>query len=71
MSYGSSSFLTLALAGALVLSLLVVGLALAPPWLLPRPLELRLYGRHEDLLVGGLATTLSIGFGLLIVLFVS
>ncbi len=71
MSHGSSSFLKLALAAALVLSLLVVALALAPPRLVPEPLELRLYGRHEDLIVGGLATALSIGFGLLIVLFVS
>jgi hypothetical protein len=67
----SPGVLKLALGAVLLLSLALVALALAPPWLLPRPLLLRVHGHHDDFVVGSIAIALSIGFGLVIVFLLS
>jgi hypothetical protein len=70
-SSSSPRLLELGLGLALGLSLLAVCLALAPPWALPRPLLLHVYRHHDDLVFGGLAMALSLGFGILIALMAS
>ena len=67
----SSRFVKLVLGGGLLLALLIVGLAFAPAWVLPRSLLLRMEGHHDDLVFGGIATALSIGFGLVIAFLLS
>jgi hypothetical protein len=63
--------LQLTLGAVLLLSLALVALALAPPWVLPRPLLFRVLGHHDDFVVGGIAIALSIGFALGIVFLLS
>ena len=65
-SGSSSSLLPLLLGIALVLSLIVVGLAMTPPGALPRPVGIVVYEQRDSLVYGGLATALAIGLGLLI-----
>lgn len=65
-SGSSSSLLPLLLGIALGLSLVVVGVALTPPWALPRPVGIVVYEQRDQLVYGGIATALSIGLGLLI-----
>lgn len=67
-SGSSSSLLPLLLGIALVLSLIVVGLAMTPPGALPRPVGIVVYEQRDSLVYGGLATALAIGLGLLITL---
>jgi len=62
----SSSVLPLLLGIALGLSLIVVGIALTPPWALPRAVGIVVYEQRDQLVYGGIATALSIGLGLLI-----
>jgi hypothetical protein len=64
-SSSSPRLLELGLGAAFGLSLLVVALALAP-WALPRPLAVPVYRHHDNLVFGGLAMALSLGFGILI-----
>jgi len=66
LSSGSSSSLPLLLGIALVLSLIVVGIALTPPGLLPRPVGVVVYEQRESLVYAGAAMALGIGLGLLI-----
>jgi len=66
LSSGSSSSLPLLLGIALVLSLIVVGIALTPPGLLPRPVGIVVYEQRESLVYAGAAMALGIGLGLLI-----
>lgn len=68
VSSGSSTLLPLLLGIALGLSLVVVGIALTPPWFLPRPVGVAVYERRDGLIYAGVATALSIGLGLLITL---
>jgi hypothetical protein len=65
-SGSSSSLLPLLLGIALVLALMVVGVALAPPGALPRPVGIVVYEQRDQLVYGGIATALSIALGLLI-----
>jgi hypothetical protein len=67
-SGSSSSLLPLLLGIALVLSLVVVGIALTPPGLLPRPVGIVVYEQRESLVYAGAAIALGIGLGLLITL---
>jgi hypothetical protein len=67
LSSGSSSnLLPLLLAIALVLSLIVVGIALTPPGFLPRPVGIVVYEQRDSLVYAGAAIALGIGLGLLI-----
>lgn len=70
-SGSSSSLLPLLLGIALVLSLIVVGLAMTPPGALPRPVGILVYEQRDSLVYGGAAIALGIGLGLLITLGVS
>jgi hypothetical protein len=63
-----SSLLPLLLAIALVLSLIVVGIALIPPGALPRPVGIVVYEQRDSLVYAGAAIALGIGLGLLITL---
>jgi hypothetical protein len=65
-SGSSSSLLPLLLGIALVLSLVVVGIALTPPGLLPRPVGIVVYEQRDPLVYAGAAIALGIGLGLLI-----
>jgi hypothetical protein len=65
-SGSSSSLLPLLLGIALVLSLIVIGIALTPPGLLPRPVGIVVYEQRESLVYAGAAMALGIGLGLLI-----
>ena len=65
-SGSSSSLLPLLLGIALVLSLIVVGIALTPPGLLPRPVGIVVYEQRDPLVYAGAAIALGIGLGLLI-----
>ena len=65
-SGSSSSLLPLLLGIALVLSLIVLGIALTPPGLLPRPVGIVVYEQRDQLVYGGIAIALSIALGLLI-----
>ncbi len=65
----SSNSLALLLGVALGLSLLVIAVAMTPPWMLPRQMVRPVYEHREAVVVGGIATTLSIGLGLVITLF--
>jgi hypothetical protein len=67
-SGSSSSLLPLLLGIALVLSLVVVGIALTPPGRLPRPVGIVVYEQRESLVYTGAAIALGIGLGLLITL---
>jgi hypothetical protein len=67
-SSSSATLVPIVLAAALGLSLILVGLALAPPWVLPRPVGIVVYERRDPLVFAGIATALSIGLGLLITL---
>jgi len=67
-SGSSSSLLPLLLGIALGLSLIVVAIALTPPWALPRSIGIVVYEQREQLVYGGLATAIGIGLGLLITL---
>jgi hypothetical protein len=67
-SGSSSSLLPLLLGIALVLSLIVVGIALTPPALLPRPVGIVVYEQRDSLVYAGAAIALGIGLGLLITL---
>jgi hypothetical protein len=60
--------LPLLLGIALVLSLVVVGLALTPPGALPRPVGILVYEQRDSLVYAGAAIALGIGIGLLITL---
>jgi hypothetical protein len=64
----SSSSLALLLGVALGLSLLVIAVAVTPPWMLPRQMVRPVYEHREAVIVGGIATTASIGLGLVITL---
>ena len=64
----SSSSLALLLGVALGLSLLVVAVAVTPPWLLPRQMVRPVYEHREAVIVGGIATTVTIGFVLVLTL---
>jgi hypothetical protein len=67
VSSGSSSTLLPILLGVgLGLSLLVVALALTPPWVLPRTVGTVVFERRDSLVYAGIATALSIAVGLLI-----
>jgi hypothetical protein len=69
LSSGSSSnLLPLLLGIALVLSLIVVGIAMTPPGALPRPVGIVVYEQRESLVFGGVAIALGISLGLLITL---
>jgi hypothetical protein len=70
-SHTSPTFVKLVLVAALALALLVVGLAFVPERVLPRSFLLRVDGHHDDLVFGGIATAVSIGFGLVIVFLLS
>ena len=65
-SGSSSSLLPLLLGIALVLSLIVVGIALTPPGRLPRPVGIVVYEQRDQLIYGGIGIALSIALGLLI-----
>jgi hypothetical protein len=65
-SGSSSSLLPLLLGIALVLSLVVVGIALTPPGALPRPVGILVYEQRDSLVYAGAAIALGIGVGLLI-----
>ena len=67
-SGSSSTLLALGLVIALGVALLVVAIALTPPWVLPRPVGIAVYERRDSLVYAGIATALSIGVGLLITL---
>jgi len=67
-SGSSSSLLPLLLGIALVLSLIVVAIALTPPWALPRSVGIVVYEQREQFVFGGIATAMGIGLGLLITL---
>jgi hypothetical protein len=56
----SSSSLALLLGLALGLSLLVVVVAATPPWLLPSQIVRPVYEHREAVIVGGVATTVTI-----------
>jgi hypothetical protein len=62
----SSSLLPLLLGIALVLSLIVVGIALTPPAVLPRPVGMVVHDQRDSLVYGGFAIALGIGLGLMI-----
>lgn len=65
VSSGSSSLLfPLALGAALGLSLLVVILALTPPWALPGVVHGLVYGRRELVIFGGVATAACISLAI-------
>jgi hypothetical protein len=65
----SSSSLALLLGVALGLSLLVVAAAATPPWLLPRQVVGPVYEHREAVIVGAVATAVSVAVGLVIALF--
>jgi hypothetical protein len=67
-THSSSTLLPILLAAALGLSLIVVAVALTPPWVLPRTFGAVVYERRDSLIYAGIATALSIGVGLLITL---
>jgi hypothetical protein len=62
----SSTLLPILLGAGLGLSLLVVAVALTPPWVLPRTVGAAVYERRDSLVYAGVATALSIAVGLLI-----
>ena len=64
----SSDLVPIVLAVALGLSLIIVAIALTPPWVLPRPVGAVVYERRDALVYVGIGTALSIGTGLLIAL---
>lgn len=66
---GSSSSIALLLGAALGLSLLVVAVAATPPWLLPRQMVRPVYEHREAVIVGAVATAVSVAIGLVIALF--
>jgi hypothetical protein len=51
-----------------VLSLIVVAIALTPPWALPRSVGIVVYEQREQFVFGGIATAMGIGLGLLFTL---
>ena len=67
-SDGSSRLLPLLLAIGLGASLLLVGLAATPLWMLPRRMVGPVYEHREAVLFGGIATAVGIALGLLIAL---
>ncbi len=60
----SSFLLPLALGFVLGLSLLIIALALTPPWALPRQVQVLVYDRREVMIFGGFAIALSIGLSI-------
>jgi hypothetical protein len=66
-SSSSSTLLPILLGVGLGLSLLVVSIAVTPPWVLPRGVGAIVYDRRDSLVYAGIATALSIGVGLLII----
>jgi len=64
----SANALRIGLACALLLSLLVVGVAAIPPWLAPRQVNGLTYGHREAVITGGAAVAVSIAIGLAIAL---
>lgn len=65
-SGSSSSLLPLLLGIALVLSLIVIGIAMTPPGALPRPVGIVVYEQRDSLVFGSVAIALGISLGLLI-----
>jgi hypothetical protein len=65
-SRSSSTLLPILLGVGLGLALLVIAVALTPPWVLPRPVGAVVYERRDSLVYAGIATALSIGVGVLI-----
>jgi hypothetical protein len=70
-SSSSSMALPLALAITLGLSLLLVGLALIPLRVLPRPVQAVTYDRREPFLYTGIVIYITTGLSLAIALFMS
>ncbi len=67
-SSASLGGLAVVLGIVLGLSLLVMAVALTPPWILPGPVGALVYDRRDYLFYGGVATALSIGLGIVITL---
>jgi len=67
-SGSSSALLALVFGIALGLALVVVAIALTPPWVLPRQMGAVVFERRDPMLIVGMATALGIGVGLLITL---
>jgi hypothetical protein len=65
-SGSSSTLLPILLGAGLGLSLMVVALALTPPWVLPRTVGTVVFERRDSLVYAGIATALGIAVGLLI-----
>jgi hypothetical protein len=59
------------LGGTLGLSLVLVGLALMPLWVLPRPVRAGVYDRREQLLHSAVVIYVTTGMSLVIALFLS
>jgi hypothetical protein len=64
----SPDVLRLALAAALLLSLLAVAVASALPWFVPTQVSVLAYEHRETVITGGAVLTVSIGLGLMIAL---
>jgi hypothetical protein len=62
------SFLPLFLMATLGIALAAVGVALTPPWILPRQMGFMVFERRDPMLIVGMAIALGIGVGLVITL---